>query len=56
MVLKNFKKLLAFVGAVVVLLVVYGLLTIKEKSNPVGITNGALHKLYPTEDTNSLRP
>ena len=46
-VLKNFKRLLIIIATVVVIFVAYGLLTMKEKSNPIGITSNAIHPLSP---------
>ncbi len=46
-ILKNFKRLLIIMAAVVIILVAYGLLTMKEKRNPIGITSNAIHPLSP---------
>jgi hypothetical protein len=55
MVLKNFKWLMNFIAVIVVVVFAYGLLTMKEKRGPIENT-GAIHKLYPTTDTDGLRP
>jgi len=56
MLLRNFKRLLAFIAVIAVVLVSYGLMTMKEKPNPIGITNNALHPLLPGADVGSARP
>ena len=56
MVLKNFKRLLVSIVVIMGVLVVYGLLTMKEKREPIGITSNAIHKLYPTADTDGSHP
>jgi hypothetical protein len=48
-ILKNFKRLLIFIAAIAIVLVAYGLLTMKEKRGPIENT-GAIHKLYPNMD------
>lgn len=56
MVLKNFKRLLVLVAIIVVAAAAYGLLTMKENRNQIGITSGAIRKLYPNTDTDNPRP
>ena len=56
MVLKKFKRLLISIAVIIGVLVAYGLLTMKEKRNSIGITSDAIHKLYPTANTDSPRP
>jgi hypothetical protein len=55
MVLKNFKRLMIFIAVIVVVVVAYGLLTMKEDRGPIEDT-GAIHKLSPGVDTDNSHP
>lgn len=55
MVKANFKRLMIFIALIGVVVVAYGLLTMKEKRGPIEDT-GAIHKLSPNTDTENPRP
>jgi hypothetical protein len=55
-ILKNFKRLLIFIAAIAIVLVAYGLLTMKEKRNPIGVTSNAIRPLSPGTDADSAHP
>ncbi len=56
MLLKNFKRLLIFVAAIAIVLVAYGLLTMKEKRNPIGITSNTIRPMPSGADADSAHP
>ena len=56
MVSKNFKRLLALLAVTAIAIVVYGLLIMPEKRNPIGMTGNAIHQLLPGADTGKPPP